>query len=154
MIKIKRRQRTTNKQCPLKDGDHKLWMCAKFRKQSVYERYETLKKLKLCFSCLNSLLIKDCISERVCGMNGCTKKHNRLLHSDEQKIDRQTKERKTEDPPSQNRAGSSSCLSTGSSGSLQLIIILIGNDRRSVGTIKERFQSENLAEVVGSSNLT
>ena len=76
---------TTLKQCPLKDGDHKIWMCKKFKQQNANERYETLKKLKLCFCCLNSHMIKDCNSERVCGVNGCTKKHNRILHMDFEK---------------------------------------------------------------------
>ena len=65
---------TTLKQCPPKDGDHKIWMCNKFEQQSVIERYETLKKLKLFFCSLNSHMIKDCKLERVCGVNGCTKK--------------------------------------------------------------------------------
>ena len=69
---------TSTKQCPLKDGDHKIWMCNKFKQQAVNERYETLKKLKLCFCCLNSHLIKDCKSERVCGVNGCTQQASTL----------------------------------------------------------------------------
>ena len=108
---------------------------AKFKKQSGNERYETMKKLKLCFCCLIAHSIKDCKSERVCGVNCCTKNHNRFLHSDSQKIVRDTKEKKTEDPLSQNRAGSSSLLSTGSSGFLQLIPISIGNEKRCVETI-------------------
>ena len=103
---------TTLKQCPLKVGDHKLWMCNKFKQQNANERYETLKKLKLCFCCLNSHKIKDCKLERVCGVNGCTKKHNRMLHVDFEKSE---KENKSEEPRSQNRAGSSSMLSTGHS---------------------------------------
>ena len=62
---------TTNlKQCPLKDGGHKTWMCSKFKHQNANERYETWKKLKLCLCCLKSHMIKDCKSERVCGVNG------------------------------------------------------------------------------------
>ena len=61
---------TTLKQCPLKEGDQKNWMCNKFKQQNANERYQTLKKLKLCFCCLNSHMIKDCKSERVCGVNG------------------------------------------------------------------------------------
>ena len=120
------------KQCPLKNGDHKIWMCTKFKQQGVNERYETLKKYKLCFCCLNSHLMKDCKSDRVCGVNGCIKKHNKLLHSDSSKTE---KVKKSEEPSSQNRSGGSSMLSTGSSGFLQLIPISIGNDKRSVETI-------------------
>ena len=35
---------TRLKQCPLKEGDHKIWMCNEFKQQSANERYETLKK--------------------------------------------------------------------------------------------------------------
>ena len=37
----------STKQCPLKGGEHKFWMCNKFKQQAVNERYETLKKMKL-----------------------------------------------------------------------------------------------------------
>ena len=122
----------STKQCPLRDGDHKIWMCMEFKQQGVNERYETLEKYKLCFCCLNSHLMKDCKSDRVCGVNGCTKKHNKLLHSDSSKTE---KDKTSEEPSSQNRAGGSSMLSTGSSGFLQLIPISIGNDKRSVETL-------------------
>ena len=122
----------STKQCPLKDGDLKIWMCTKFKQQGVNERYETMKKYKHCFCCLNSHLMKDCKSDRVCGVNGCTKKHNKLLHSDTPKTE---KDKKSEEPLSQNRAGGSSMLSTGSSGFLQLIPISIGNEKRGVETI-------------------
>ena len=45
------------------------------------------------------------------------------------------KTKKSEQPLSQNRAGGSSMLSTGSSGFLQLIPISIGNEKRNVETI-------------------
>ena len=41
---------TTLKRCPIKDGDHKLWMCNKFKQQSANKRFETLKKIKLFFA--------------------------------------------------------------------------------------------------------
>ena len=113
----------STKQSPLKDGEHKIGMCNKFKQQAVNERYETLKKLKICFCCLNSHLNKDSKADRVCGVNGCTKKHNKLLHSDAQKIDKETKDRKTEDSAPQNKAGSSSMMSTGNNGFFQLIPI-------------------------------
>ena len=122
----------STKQCPLKDGDHKIWMCTNFKQQGVNERYETLKKYNFCFCCLNLHLMKDCKSDRVCGVNGCTKKHTKLLHSDTPKTE---KDKKSEQPLCQNRAGGSSMLSTGSSGFLQLIPTSIGNEKRSVETI-------------------
>ena len=96
-------------------------MCSKFKQQTVNEKYETLKKLKLCYCCHKSHLKKDCKSERVCGVNGCIKKHNRLLHSDAQKIVEDTKGKTTENSAPQNRAVSSCMMSTGNNGFLQLI---------------------------------
>ena len=56
------------KHCPLKDGNHSIWMCTKFKQQGVIERYETLKKFKLYFCCLNSHLMKECKSDIVCAV--------------------------------------------------------------------------------------
>ena len=107
-------------------------MCNKFKQHSGNERYETVKKLKLSFCCLDPHMIKDCKSERVCGVNGCTKKHNRMLLL---VFENSENDRKSEDPRSRNRAGSSSMLSTGNSGFLQFIPISIGSDKRCVETI-------------------
>ena len=79
----------STKQCPFKDGDHKIWMCTKFKQQGVNERYETLKEYKLCFCCLNAHLMKDLKSDRVWGVIGCTKKHNKLMHSDSPKPEKE-----------------------------------------------------------------
>ena len=68
----------------------------------------------------------------MCGVNGCTKKHNRMLHVDFEKSE---KGNKSEEPRSQNRAGSSSKVSTGNSGFLQFIPISISSDKRCVETI-------------------
>ena len=54
-----------------------------------------------------------------------------MLHVDFEKSE---KENKSEEPRSQNRAGSSPMLSTGHSGFLQLIPISIGSDKRCVET--------------------
>ena len=77
-------------------------------------------------------MIKDCKLERVRGVNGCTKAHNRMLHVDFEKAE---KDNESEEPRSQNSADSSSMPSTGNSGFLQLIAISIGSDRRCVETI-------------------
>ena len=49
--------------------------------------------MKPSFCCPNSHLIKDCKSERVGGVNDSTERHNRLLHSDAQETDSDTKEK-------------------------------------------------------------
>ena len=67
-------------QRPLKDGVHRIWQCETFKKKSIDDRYKIVKDKKLCFSCLNSnRQIKDC-KTKICGIDGCEKFHNRLLH--------------------------------------------------------------------------
>ena len=52
---------------------------------SVNDRYAAVRKQRLCYGCLGKIVnaIKDC-KVNACGMNGCIKKHNRLLHSENQ----------------------------------------------------------------------
>ena len=68
-------------------------------------------------------------------MNGGTKKHNKLSHSDAQKIDKDTNVKKREDPASHNWSGSSSLMSTTNNGFLQLNSISMGNEKRCFDTI-------------------
>ena len=82
----------------LEDGEQNIWICNIFKQRAVNEKYEILKKLNFCFCCLNSHPIKDCKSEPVCGVNGCTTKHNNLPQSDGQKIDEDTKDKKNRSP--------------------------------------------------------
>ena len=70
--------------CPLADGTHKIWNCPLFRNMSVNDRYAAVRKQRLCYGCLGKgHAIKDC-KVNACGINGCIKKHNRLLHSENQ----------------------------------------------------------------------
>ena len=41
--------------CPMKDGDHKIYSCAKFKSLTTTQRYEAAKRNNFCFSCLWSL---------------------------------------------------------------------------------------------------
>ena len=73
-----------NDHCPLADGTHKIWNCPLFRNMSVNDRHAAVRKQRLCYGCLGKgHAIKDC-KVNACGINGCTKKHNRLLHSENQ----------------------------------------------------------------------
>ena len=70
--------------CPLADGTHKICNCPLFRKMSVNNRYAALRKQRLCYRNLGKgHAIKDCIVN-ACGIKGCIKKHDRLLHSENQ----------------------------------------------------------------------
>ena len=73
-----------NNNCPLADGTHKIWNCPIFKNMNVTDRYAAVRKERLCYGCLGKgHAIKDC-KVHPCGINGCTKKHNTLLHSENQ----------------------------------------------------------------------
>ena len=73
-----------NNNCPLADGTHKIWNCPIFKNMNVTDRYAVVREERLCYGCLGKgHAIKDC-KVHPCGINGCTKKHNRLLHSENQ----------------------------------------------------------------------
>ena len=51
---------------------------------SVNDQYVAVRKKRLCYGCLGKgHAIINC-KVKACGKNGCTKKHNRLLHSENQ----------------------------------------------------------------------
>ena len=73
-----------NNNCPLADGNHKIRNCPIFKNMNVTNRYAAVRKERLCYGCLvKGPAIKDC-KVHPCGINGCTKTHNRLLHSENQ----------------------------------------------------------------------
>ena len=66
--------------CPFCNEEHNIWACDTFKKQSVEERRETIKNLKRCYLCLRTGHgVKDC-KMRPCDIDGCGKKHNKMLH--------------------------------------------------------------------------
>ena len=70
----------TQRECVLKDGQHPIWKCEKFKKMNVKERGQKAKELKLCFKCLSDAhQMRNC-SGRLCDVDGCGKPHHRLLH--------------------------------------------------------------------------
>ena len=73
-----------NNKSPLADGTHKIWNCQIFKSMNVTDRYAAVRKERICYGCLGKgHAIKDC-KVYPCGINGCTKKNNRLLHSENQ----------------------------------------------------------------------
>ena len=68
--------------CPLKDGQHPICTCEKFKSRKVNERREHVQKLRLCFNCRKpGHMSKDCRSG-ICSVPSCGRRQNRLLHSD------------------------------------------------------------------------
>ena len=77
-------KQTQSDHCPLADGTHKIESFPSFKNMSVNDRYLAVRKERLCYGCLGKIYaIKNC-KVKACGINGCTKKHNRLLHSENQ----------------------------------------------------------------------
>ena len=71
------------KSCLMGDGQlHNLSACPKFKALSVEERLKEVQKYKLCFCCLRSdHWVTSCRNLKQCGVNGCTRPHNALLHA-------------------------------------------------------------------------
>ena len=67
--------------CVMGDSKHhKLQNCPKFKALSVLERLEKVKDHGLCFRCFGRHWSNKCGSTKQCGVNGCTRLHNELLH--------------------------------------------------------------------------
>lgn len=62
---------------------HRTADCEAFKKFTVPERWKVVKDKRLCIGCLQkgNHRIKDCRSSKACGIEGCTNKHHKLLHS-------------------------------------------------------------------------
>ena len=83
-IESERNKANAKQQLSLADGTHKKWNCLKFKSMNFTYRYAAVRKERLCYGCLGKgHAIKDC-KVHPCGINGCSKKHNRLLHSENQ----------------------------------------------------------------------
>ncbi|XP_052771184.1 uncharacterized protein LOC128210870 [Mya arenaria] len=76
---------TRNKEtCVFCNSDgHVIWKCSRFKSLPVNRRWEIAKEARLCFRCLgDDHHGGECKWDRRCGINGCPKNHNRLLHAD------------------------------------------------------------------------
>ncbi len=65
--------------CRLCGNEHNMYQCEEFKKQTVTERFETVKKNGLCFNCLKgSHSSRSCRSGLRCKI--CHRRHNTMLH--------------------------------------------------------------------------
>ena len=79
---VKETKQTQSDHCPLADGTNKIWSCPLIKNMSVNDQYSSVRKERFCYGCLGKgHAIKDC-QVNACGIKGCIKKHNRLLHSE------------------------------------------------------------------------
>ena len=69
--------------CKLCGHIHPIWHCDVFKGRPVERRWETAKRLGLCYRCLrNDHLVNSCPSYRECKIHGCKDTHHRLLHAE------------------------------------------------------------------------
>ena len=67
--------------CRLCKGDHILSVCSRFKAMSPGERLSFVWGKKLCFCCFDGRhTASQCRAGVVCGEDGCTAKHSKLLH--------------------------------------------------------------------------
>ncbi|XP_062558009.1 uncharacterized protein LOC134222881 [Armigeres subalbatus] len=77
---------TSEQKCTMCDYKHELYKCEQFKKNSVNEKYNHLRKFGLCFNCMQKgHRTTDCSSSNSC--RKCSKRHHTLLHPEEKKHD-------------------------------------------------------------------
>ena len=67
--------------CLVCEKQHGVWVCPEFIQKSIQGRWSTAKRLQMCYRCLaQGHLGKSCPRGRICGQDGCTDNHHKLLH--------------------------------------------------------------------------
>ncbi|CAB3993642.1 Hypothetical predicted protein [Paramuricea clavata] len=73
--------------CVLCKGSHHLERCHKFRAQNLQQRRDLIKSKRVCHACLSpGHFVKNCRGARMCGVEGCQRRHHPLLHSSEKEV--------------------------------------------------------------------
>ena len=95
-----------NLSCVLCKGTHHLERCHKFRVLKLEQRRDLVKSKRVCHACLSpGHFVKNCRGARMCGVEGCQRRHHPLLHSSEVVPKGETRPAKTglgSDPPPAN----------------------------------------------------
>ena len=75
-------QKTSSfRRCKICNGKHGIWSCEVFQRMDINNKWNAVKKEKLCFCCLgDDHYSKDCKRRRKCGVQDCDKGHHKLLH--------------------------------------------------------------------------
>ena len=72
---------TKSPPCPCCNQAHPLYRCNEFKGKSVPERYEVVKRFKLCFSCLKQgHQVNECSNKTHCQVTNCKRHHHSRLH--------------------------------------------------------------------------
>ena len=73
-----------NLSCVLCIGTHHLERCHKFKALKLEQRRDLVKSKRVCHACLSpGHFVKNCRGARMCGVEGCQRRHHPLLHSPE-----------------------------------------------------------------------
>lgn len=68
--------------CILCSTSHNLLVCQRFRDFKLSDRWDFVRKNKLCINCLKvGHVVKDCRSEHVCSVDSCGERHSNFLHT-------------------------------------------------------------------------
>ncbi|XP_070139042.1 uncharacterized protein [Drosophila bipectinata] len=76
-------QESCLRNCPICEGlgQHAVWDCQRFIEATITDRWWLARRHRLCFMCLQSgHMTGSCATSGECPMNGCRRKHHRLLH--------------------------------------------------------------------------
>ncbi|XP_070137780.1 uncharacterized protein [Drosophila bipectinata] len=76
-------QESCLRNCPICEGlgQHAVWDCQRFIGATTTDRWRLARRHRLCFMCLQSgHMTGSCAASGECPMNGCRRKHHRLLH--------------------------------------------------------------------------
>ena len=74
-------QKNNFRRCKVCNGKHGVWACEVFQRMDVNNKWDAVKKEKLCFCCLgDDHFSKDCKRRRKCGVSNCDKEHHKLSH--------------------------------------------------------------------------
>ena len=76
--------RTANSRCKLHgNARHETSECRLYLAKTFEERMSVLKEKGACWSCLKiGHRIRDCRRKKICGENGCTRTHQKTIHSE------------------------------------------------------------------------
>ncbi|XP_011870722.1 PREDICTED: uncharacterized protein LOC105563611 [Vollenhovia emeryi] len=66
--------------CIACSGAHPLIKCVSFKAKSASDRRDCVQRSGACYNCLGKHRVRDCQSNKRCGVPGCQRKHHTLLH--------------------------------------------------------------------------
>lgn len=74
--------------CKVCNQKHPVWKCEVLKGMENKKKWETAKKLGLCYRCLGKgHLSEACHWSRECGIDGCKEHHHRILHQEKSPTD-------------------------------------------------------------------